>query len=204
MDDITPGRAGVRAMALNPDGNMIDDFKIEYHNNALPFFETSKNNRQISRTLINIGTSYSEMPDSSWRKTTLLEQPKLTLAKEKLEAGIKLAESIAQRHQSALDRCADRQAPHSLAPRPHSSHRTHASTVLHSSQARSPHDPGGRVGDRCCPASSRDQPVPWARDPALVPPPHLDPAVSPHATNRPDPPLRHPPDALAPPSNRRY
>ncbi len=35
MDDITPGRAGVRAMALDPDGNMIDDFKIEYHNNAI-------------------------------------------------------------------------------------------------------------------------------------------------------------------------
>lgn len=35
MDDITPGRAGVRAMALDPDGSMIDDFKIEYHNNAI-------------------------------------------------------------------------------------------------------------------------------------------------------------------------
>ncbi|MFI5218663.1 MAG: L-2-hydroxyglutarate oxidase [Bacteroidia bacterium] len=35
MDDITPGRAGVRAMALDNDGNMIDDFKIEYHGNAL-------------------------------------------------------------------------------------------------------------------------------------------------------------------------
>ncbi|HNQ12511.1 MAG TPA: L-2-hydroxyglutarate oxidase [Bacteroidia bacterium] len=28
MDDIIPGRAGVRAMALNSDGEMIDDFKI--------------------------------------------------------------------------------------------------------------------------------------------------------------------------------
>ena len=35
MDDITTGRAGVRAMALDPDGNMIDDFKIEYHGNAI-------------------------------------------------------------------------------------------------------------------------------------------------------------------------
>ena len=35
MDDITPGRAGVRAMALDNDGNMIDDFKIVYHGNAL-------------------------------------------------------------------------------------------------------------------------------------------------------------------------
>jgi len=35
MDDITPGRAGVRAMALAPDGNMIDDFKIEFRGNSL-------------------------------------------------------------------------------------------------------------------------------------------------------------------------
>ncbi len=35
MDDIHPGRAGVRAMALDCDGNMIDDFKIIYHGNAL-------------------------------------------------------------------------------------------------------------------------------------------------------------------------
>ena len=35
MEDIVPGRAGVRAMALDKDGNMIDDFKIEYHGNAI-------------------------------------------------------------------------------------------------------------------------------------------------------------------------
>ena len=35
MDDIMPGRAGVRAMALDPDGNMIDDFKIEYQGNSM-------------------------------------------------------------------------------------------------------------------------------------------------------------------------
>lgn len=29
MGDITPGRAGVRAMALNPDGSMVDDFLFE-------------------------------------------------------------------------------------------------------------------------------------------------------------------------------
>lgn len=34
MDDLVPG-AGVRAMALAPDGEMIDDFKIERHGNAL-------------------------------------------------------------------------------------------------------------------------------------------------------------------------
>ncbi|MFQ3575480.1 MAG: L-2-hydroxyglutarate oxidase [Cytophagales bacterium] len=33
--DLKPGRSGVRAMALQPDGNMIDDFKIEYLQNSL-------------------------------------------------------------------------------------------------------------------------------------------------------------------------
>ncbi|MFN4853121.1 MAG: L-2-hydroxyglutarate oxidase [Bacteroidota bacterium] len=35
MSDIVPGRAGVRAMALAPEGEMIDDFKIEKKGNAL-------------------------------------------------------------------------------------------------------------------------------------------------------------------------
>lgn len=35
MDDLMPGRAGVRAMALAPEGEMIDDFKIEVNGNAI-------------------------------------------------------------------------------------------------------------------------------------------------------------------------
>ena len=35
MEDIQPGRAGVRAMALGPDGEMLDDFKIEYKQNSI-------------------------------------------------------------------------------------------------------------------------------------------------------------------------
>jgi len=35
MDDLKPGRAGVRAMALAPEGEMIDDFKIEVNGNAI-------------------------------------------------------------------------------------------------------------------------------------------------------------------------
>ena len=35
MDDIKPGRSGVRAMALGIDGNMIEDFKIEYRNRSI-------------------------------------------------------------------------------------------------------------------------------------------------------------------------
>lgn len=35
MDDLKPGRAGVRAQALGPDGTVIHDFKIEYQNNSI-------------------------------------------------------------------------------------------------------------------------------------------------------------------------
>ncbi|MEM9023877.1 MAG: L-2-hydroxyglutarate oxidase, partial [Bacteroidota bacterium] len=35
MEDLKPGRAGVRAMALGQDGEMIDDFKIEYRNRSI-------------------------------------------------------------------------------------------------------------------------------------------------------------------------
>ncbi|RZA00866.1 MAG: L-2-hydroxyglutarate oxidase [Sphingobacteriaceae bacterium] len=35
MDDLQPGRAGVRAMALGGDGAMIDDFKIEHNGNFI-------------------------------------------------------------------------------------------------------------------------------------------------------------------------
>ncbi len=34
-DDIVPARCGIRAMALGPDGEMLDDFKIEKHGNAM-------------------------------------------------------------------------------------------------------------------------------------------------------------------------
>ena len=34
-DDIIPARCGIRAMALGPDGEMLDDFKIEKHGNAM-------------------------------------------------------------------------------------------------------------------------------------------------------------------------
>jgi L-2-hydroxyglutarate oxidase LhgO len=35
MDDLKPGRAGVRAMALAPEGEMIDDFDIVGTDNAI-------------------------------------------------------------------------------------------------------------------------------------------------------------------------
>jgi len=35
MDDIRPGRAGVRALLLREDGDTRDDFRIEYHGNSI-------------------------------------------------------------------------------------------------------------------------------------------------------------------------
>lgn len=35
MDDIKPGRSGVRAMALGQDGEVFDDFKIEYRDRSI-------------------------------------------------------------------------------------------------------------------------------------------------------------------------
>ena len=35
MDDLRPGRAGVRALLLSQDGDTRDDFKIEHHENAI-------------------------------------------------------------------------------------------------------------------------------------------------------------------------
>jgi len=35
MEDIEPGRSGVRAMALGDDGDVIDDFKIDYQDRSI-------------------------------------------------------------------------------------------------------------------------------------------------------------------------
>ena len=35
MDDIEPGRSGVRAIALANDGDVYEDFKIEYKDNSI-------------------------------------------------------------------------------------------------------------------------------------------------------------------------
>ena len=35
MDDLRPGRSGVRALLLRQDGDTRDDFRIEYHGNAI-------------------------------------------------------------------------------------------------------------------------------------------------------------------------
>ena len=35
LEDLAPGRAGVRAMALGPDGEMLDDFVLDYGHNSI-------------------------------------------------------------------------------------------------------------------------------------------------------------------------
>jgi L-2-hydroxyglutarate oxidase LhgO len=58
MDDLVPGRAGVRAMALDPDGEMIDDFRIERHGNALHVLNAPS---PAATASLAIGTAVCEM-----------------------------------------------------------------------------------------------------------------------------------------------
>lgn len=63
MDDITPGRAGVRAMALDADGNMIDDFKIEYKANAIHVLNAPS---PAATASLAIGTAVKEMAEKQF------------------------------------------------------------------------------------------------------------------------------------------
>jgi L-2-hydroxyglutarate oxidase len=58
MDDIHPGRAGVRAMALDPYGAMIDDFKIEYRQNSIHVLNAPS---PAATSALAIGTAVQEM-----------------------------------------------------------------------------------------------------------------------------------------------
>lgn len=60
MQDIQPGRAGVRAMALDGNGNMIDDFKIIYHGNALHVLNAPS---PAATASLAIGNAIKEMAD---------------------------------------------------------------------------------------------------------------------------------------------
>ncbi len=58
MDDLKPGRAGVRAMALAPEGEMIDDFKIEVNGNAIHVLNAPS---PAATSSLAIGTAIQEM-----------------------------------------------------------------------------------------------------------------------------------------------
>ena len=58
LDDLKPGRAGVRAMALAPEGEMIDDFKIEVNGNAIHVLNAPS---PAATSSLAIGTAIQEM-----------------------------------------------------------------------------------------------------------------------------------------------
>ena len=58
MEDIEPGRAGVRAMALDPNGEMIDDFKIVQSHNAIHVLNAPS---PAATSCLSIGTAVNEM-----------------------------------------------------------------------------------------------------------------------------------------------
>ena len=60
MDDIVPGRAGVRAMALDNDGNMIDDFKIVHNDHALHVLNAPS---PAATACLAIGNAVNEMAE---------------------------------------------------------------------------------------------------------------------------------------------
>ncbi len=60
LDDLRPGRAGVRAMALGEDGTMIEDFKIEYKNNSIHVLNAPS---PAATSCLAIGEAVSEMAE---------------------------------------------------------------------------------------------------------------------------------------------
>ena len=60
MDDLKPGRAGVRAMALGMDGEVIDDFKIEYKENSIHVLNAPS---PAATACLSIGEEVAEMAD---------------------------------------------------------------------------------------------------------------------------------------------
>ena len=58
MDDLKPGRCGVRAMALGPEGEMIEDFAIEYKESAIHVLNAPS---PAATSALAIGESVAEM-----------------------------------------------------------------------------------------------------------------------------------------------
>lgn len=57
-EDIVSSRSGVRAMALSPEGNMLDDFKIEHRNNAIHVLNAPS---PAATACLSIGKAIEEM-----------------------------------------------------------------------------------------------------------------------------------------------
>ena len=61
MDEIVPGRAGVRAMALGTNGKMIEDFKIEYSDHGIHVLNAPS---PAATSCLAIGEQVSEMAEA--------------------------------------------------------------------------------------------------------------------------------------------
>lgn len=61
MEDLKPGRAGVRAMLLNEKGDTRDDFRIEYTNNAIHVLNAPS---PAATACLAIGTNIREMAET--------------------------------------------------------------------------------------------------------------------------------------------
>jgi (S)-2-hydroxyglutarate dehydrogenase len=66
MKDIVPGRAGVRAMAIDNDGNMIDDFKIVNSQNSLHVLNAPS---PAATACLAIGKAVNEMAEKHFELT---------------------------------------------------------------------------------------------------------------------------------------
>lgn len=71
MEDLKPGRAGVRAMALGDDGNMIDDFKIEYKDNSIHVLNAPS---PAATACLAIGDQVREMAEEHFSLKTKVTQ----------------------------------------------------------------------------------------------------------------------------------
>ncbi len=68
MEDIVPGRSGVRAMALGADGEMIEDFKIEYKKNAIHVLNAPS---PAATACLAIGTKVCKMAEKQFNLDTI-------------------------------------------------------------------------------------------------------------------------------------
>ena len=64
MDDIHPGRAGVRALLLAQDGDTKDDFRIEYHGNSIHVLNAPS---PAATASLAIGTYIAEAADQHFK-----------------------------------------------------------------------------------------------------------------------------------------
>lgn len=67
MEDLKPGRAGVRAMALGPEGTMIEDFKIEYRDNSIHVLNAPS---PAATSCLAIGEAVRKMADKHFHLET--------------------------------------------------------------------------------------------------------------------------------------